>query len=148
MEKDLAGCIDLPGVKGAFVCDNAGEVVASSTPAPLATDSMASLGREVIRTLSAFQAAGRHGVTVHFEFNSWTLHARDIDGHGVLVMLAEPGADDALLRITAEITTLNWSEDKKVLKQLDKRNADRRHLVTRASVDEVSRRSWAAFAGA
>lgn len=148
MDRELAAYSELPEVHGVFVCDNRGEVVASSSPSALATDSMASVAREVVRTLSALQAAGRSATCVQFEFDTWNLHARDLNGKGVLIVLAKPEADNALIRMITEITAVTWQDDNKVAKTLNRRPADRRLLVGRESVDDVSRRSWAAFAGA
>ncbi len=57
MEGDLQQIAGIANVAGAFVCDNGGEVIASSEPPVLATVAMASLGKEAARAFSALDAA-------------------------------------------------------------------------------------------
>jgi hypothetical protein len=141
MEKDLAKFSTLSHVGGSFVCDNAGEVVVSSTPAVLATVTMTTIGREVGRIFSALEAAGSPTTRLELAYSTWRLFAQDIGG-GVLFVVSEPGNDPSLVRMTADVVAAGWARDGSVQKRLLARKADRRELVTRATLDPVSWQSW------
>jgi hypothetical protein len=71
----------------------------------------------------------------------------DIHQGKIVACLLTPGPAGKPTR-ELKITALNWAGDKKVVKQLGKRAADRRHLATRATVNEQTHRTWLALAGA
>ena len=141
MERELTQFSNLSRVGGSFVCDNAGEVVVSSTPAVLATVTMTTIGREVGRMFSALETAGAPMTRIELAYNTWRLFAQDI-GDGVLFVVSEPGADPSLVRMTADVVAATWARDGSIQKRLQARKAVRRELVTRATLDPVSLQSW------
>lgn len=141
MEKDLQQIAGLPHVGGAFVCDNAGEVVASSNPPVLASAAMSGLAREAARTLSALEAGGFAATRLEFRYNSWRLIARDL-GDGLLVVVCQPGADGALLRMTADVAIAAWRKDARQMKRLAQRRRERSALLSATGMDDASWRIW------
>ncbi|MFN0096562.1 MAG: hypothetical protein ACKVVT_17525 [Dehalococcoidia bacterium] len=109
---------------------------------------MSRIAREVVRSFAALQAGGRPSTALQCDFQTWQLHARDLGGTSVLIVVSEPEADKAMVRMTASVTAQQWQADKKVAKQLAARQKARSPLVGRGQLDETSTRSWTAFAGA
>lgn len=141
MEKELQQIAGLPDVGGAFLCDNAGEVLASSNPPVLASATMATLGREAARAFEALEAAGLPSSRLELRYDSWQLIARDLE-QCVLLVVCHPGVDGALVRMTADIGVAMWKKDGKHQKRLAKSRASRSALLAQATMDEVSFRSW------
>src|SRR5690242_10725622 len=124
MEKDLQELARLPHVSGAFVCDNAGDVLASSNPPVLASVTMASVGRECARSFAAVEKAGLGCSRIELRYDTWQLVARDL-AECVLVVVCQPGADAALVRMTADIAIASWKHDPKQQKRLAQPKARR-----------------------
>lgn len=141
MEKDLQQFLDQPRVCGAFVCDDSGEVVASTDPAVLATVTMSALGREAARSFNALAAAGLASYRLDYEYDTWRLLARDM-GEGVLLVLCEPGVDGALVRMTSDVTIARWKHDAGARKRLARRAGRRGELFATHQIDEASQQSW------
>ncbi|HMS58185.1 MAG TPA: roadblock/LC7 domain-containing protein [Tepidiformaceae bacterium] len=141
MEEDLQQIAGIANVAGAFVCDNGGEVIASSEPPVLATVAMASLGKEAARAFSALEAAGTRASRVEFEFDTWRLVARDL-GEGLLLVVCRPGVDSALLRMSADIAIAAWKADSRSQKRLTKRKAQRSQLLAQSQLDAPAWTSW------
>jgi len=135
VQKGLARIGAVIGVDGCFVCDSAGEVVESSNPAPLATGTMNTIGRQVVQSQLAFESAGYPLSRMEFVFASWRLLTRDL-GSGQLFILCDPRADIAIVRLTADIVIAGWKADKGVMKKLAPRAP--RDLLKREHMDEVS----------
>ena len=148
MEKDIEACARLPGVRGAFVCDNVGEVMATSNPPPLATDSLSRIAQEVVRSFAAMQVGGRPAQALQYDFQSWQLYAQDLGGSAVLIVVSEPDADRAMVRMTARVTAQQWRADKNAARQLAAWQKARTPLLARGQLDDRSARLWSAFAGA
>lgn len=144
MEKDMEQLSGLPDAGGAFVCDNRGEVILSSSPAVLATVTMNTIGREAARAFVALQAAGRPAARLEFAYDTWRLLAQDI-GEAVLFVVCQPGADMALVRMTADVVTAGWQRDAAAQKRLQRHRAERAALVNRSSLDQGSWTSWTVF---
>ncbi len=141
MERELQELCAIPHVGGAFVCDNRGEVIVSSDPAVLATVAMNVIGREVGRSLLALETSGREGLRLDFVFDSWRLLAHDM-GEAVVFIVCEPGADVAMVRMTAEVTMNTWTKDSRARKRLASRRVERKQLVTPATPDQNAYGAW------
>ncbi|MGH2634208.1 MAG: hypothetical protein ACRDG3_12420 [Tepidiformaceae bacterium] len=141
MDKGLKELSLLPGVGGAFVCDNRGGVIVSSTPAALATATMNTIGREVAQAFTAAEKAGWPSTRVEFVYDTWRLLAEDLGG-AVLFLVCEEEADMPIARMTVDVVAAAWRKDSGVKKQLARHWAARTDVMTTANFDEVSRRSW------
>lgn len=142
MEQELAQLSAIPSVGGAFVCDNRGEVIASSSPAVLATVTMSAMGVEVRRIVAALETAGRPGSRLDFTFSKWRLLAVDW-GDGLLLVVCRAEVDMALVRMNADIVLTGWRQDAGVQKRMRDHRAGRFQLVNRATL-EPSRSAWRA----
>jgi predicted regulator of Ras-like GTPase activity (Roadblock/LC7/MglB family) len=141
MERQIEQLTELPGVEGAFLCDNRGEVIISSTPAVLATVTMNTIGREVGRAFVALHAAGFPATRLDLTYDSWRLLAHDI-GDAVLFVVAQPTAEMAIVRLTADVVTATWATDSATKKRLQKHRSERSQLVNRTALDPGSWLSW------
>lgn len=141
MEKGIKQFGAIGRVGGAFVCDNRGEVIVSSSPAVLATVTMNTIGREVGRAFFALEAAHRAARRLDFRFDAWRLLAQDI-GDAVLFVVCEPDVDMALVRMTADVVAAAWEQDPRVRKRLDARRSDREQLINVSSLDHSALQSW------
>lgn len=140
METGLQQINGLGGVGGAFVCDNRGGVIASSSPAVLATVTMNTIGREVAQALGALETAKMPAGRMEFTYDNWRLLAMDM-GEAVLFVVTEPGADMPIVRMTAEVVLAGWKKDSRAQKQIAKHRAARTEALTRGAFDEISLRS-------
>lgn len=144
MERGLQHIANLPYVGGSFVCDNAGEVIVSSNPAPLATVTMNAIGREAAQAFMACEAAGRTAGRLDLTYDTWRLLATDI-GDAILFAVCDPQVDMPVLRMTVDVVTAGWKKDSSAQKLLAKRHSSRRATVEPVQMDEVSRRAWQAI---
>jgi hypothetical protein len=141
MERGLKEIGNVDQVEGSFVCDNSGDVILSSTPAVLATATMATIGREVVRTFEAMKAADRPITRLEFDYGTWRLFARDI-GDALLLVVCQPGTDMPFLRMTIDIVASGWRKDPAAQKLLASRRAERRELIKPDNLDDASRKTW------
>ena len=142
MEEGLQDLGSIEHVGAAFVCDNAGEVLAASTPHVLATVTMSHIGRTAAQILSAMEAARRRVDQVELAYDTWRLFVRDL-GPGVLVVVSEPGIDTAFLRMEMDVLAAGWRSDRGVRKRLERGSAAARTaLVSPAALGETSWHSW------
>jgi hypothetical protein len=144
MERGLQQIANLPYVGGSFVCDNAGEVIVSSNPAPLATVTMNAIGREAAQAFTACDAAGRAAARLDLTYDTWRLLATDL-GDAILFAVCDPQVDMPVLRMTVDIVTAGWKKDSSAQKLLAKRRSPRKATVEPAQMDDVSRHSWQAI---
>jgi len=141
MEDGLRELGRLAGVGGAFVCDNAGAVIVSSTPPVLATGTMNTIGREVAQTFAAAERAGWESTRAEFAYDTWRLVAEDL-GPTVLFVVCEEDVEMPLVRMTIDVVTAAWRKDSGVRKQLARQRATRSAATATANFDDVSRQLW------
>lgn len=142
MERALREFGSIDHVCGAFVCDNAGDVLASSSPPVLASVAMVQIGRAGAQVFAAMETALRPVDHVEFTFDSWRLFVRDL-GEALLVLVAEPAVDTAILRMTMDVVIAGWRSDARVQKRLHRAAASARvTLVSEASVGPTAWQSW------
>ena len=141
MEKGLEQVGALPGVGGSFLCDNKGDVIVSSDPAVLATVTMNTIGREVGRVFVALETARQPADRIDFVYNSWRLLPQDM-GHPLLFFVCQPGAGMASVRVTVDVVVARGGKDVNAQKRLQRHQAERAALVSRAVLDQGSWSSW------
>ena len=146
MERDLQQICALEHVGGAFVCDNTGEVVVSSTPPVLATITMNQIGRSAVQTFSAMETAKRPVERMEIIYDAWRLFVRDL-GPAMVVVVCQPAVDMAMLRMTVDMVTVRWRKENLLQKRLGKKNPPpRKDLLTEAHLDDAAWRSYRLFA--
>lgn len=141
MERDFEQFCAIRHVGGVFVCANTGEVIASSSPAILATGTMNTIGREVGRVLLALEAAGHSAARLDLKFDRWRLLAHDLHD-AVLFVMCEPEVDISLVRMTADVVTATWEADPKARKRIAAHRAERKQLITGAHLDQGALPAW------
>ena|SRR5688572_6670299 len=143
MEQGLAQLSAIPSVGGAFICDNRGDVIVSSSPPVLATVTMSAMGREVGRIVAALEAAGRAGTRLDFTYSNWRLLAIDLSD-GILLVVCQAHVDMAFVRMNADIVLTGWRQDVNVQRRLQQHRVERRELVSRAATTSPARPNWRA----
>jgi hypothetical protein len=141
MEQGLAQLSAIPSVEGAFICDNRGDVIVSSSPPVLATVTMSALGREVGRIVAALEASGRAGSRLDFTYSNWRLLAIDLSD-GILLVVCQANVDMAFVRMNADIVLTGWRQDPVVQRRLQQHRVERRELVSRAAAESPARAAW------
>jgi hypothetical protein len=141
MEQGLAQLSAIPSVGGAFICDNRGEVIVSSSPAVLATVTMSAMGREVGRIVAALEAAGRAGSRLDFTYSNWRLLAIDLDD-GILLIVCHADVDMAFVRMNADIVLTGWRQDPTIQRRLQGHRVERGELVRRSTAGAPLRSAW------
>lgn len=134
MEREIEQFAAIRHVGGAFVCDNAGEVVLSSSPAVLATVTMNTIGREVARVLLALESAGHRADRLDLRFDCWRLLAHDM-ADAILFVVCEPEVDMSLLRMTTDVVVAAWENDPRARKRLAGHRKERKQLIAAASLE-------------
>ncbi len=132
MEQGLAQISAHPRVGGAFICDNRGEVIVSSSPAVLATVTMSAMGREVGRIVEALEVAGRPASRLDFTYSNWRLLAIDLSD-AILLVVCQAGVDMSFVRMTADIVLTGWRQRPEVQRRLE------RHRVERNAAARIAR---------
>jgi hypothetical protein len=141
MEQGLAQISADPRVGGAFICDNRGEVIVSSSPAVLATVTMTTMGREVARIVEALEAAGRPASRLDFSYSTWRLLAMDLSD-AILLVVCYANADMSFVRMTADIVLTSWRRDAEVQRRLQRHRVERNATVRHARLNPPSRPGW------
>ncbi|MEX0782000.1 MAG: hypothetical protein WD557_05070 [Dehalococcoidia bacterium] len=144
MEQGLTQLSAIPHVGGAFICDNRGDVIVSSSPAVLATVTMSAMGREVGRIVAALEASGRAGSRLDFTYSNWRLLAVDLDD-GILLVVCTADVDMSFVRMNADIVLTGWRQDGTVQKRLQRHRVERHELVNRSAADAAVRTAWRAI---
>jgi hypothetical protein len=143
MEHGLAQIAVTPQVGGAFVCDNRGDVIASSSPAALATVTMNAVGREVSRIFAAIESAGHAAGRLDFTFTNWRLLAIDMN-EALLFVVCYSHVDMAFARMTADVVLTGWRTDPEVQRRLERHRSERSQVVNSTSFDRPAFVSWRA----
>ncbi len=147
MERGLQDICAVEGVGGAFVCDNAGDVVASSSPAVLATDTMSHIGRVTAQIFAAMEAANRRVERLEFAFDTWRLFARDL-GPAALLVVGHPQVDTAWMRMAVDVAIVEWRASHTIEKKAGKRQVARHHMLKRDQLDDAGWQSLRLAMGA
>ena len=110
MEDRLKEITGLVGVKGAFLTDGEGSVVASSGVDWVPPDGLSTIGRVVQQTLSGLALARKRKVgDLDFVYARGRLVAKAA-GHGCLFIVTAPAINVALLNMTADVVVKSLRE--------------------------------------
>jgi predicted regulator of Ras-like GTPase activity (Roadblock/LC7/MglB family) len=135
MKKVLADINGVAGVRGSFICDNRGEVIANATPTGLDTVTLNGIGRHVTLTLAALETAGEAICDLDFTYEEARLVVRDL-ANAVLVVLCEPQVDIAMLRLTLNVAVAHCEDDGEIQSQFEARAAEKELMPD--GIDETS----------
>jgi len=135
MEEGLAEINAVAAVRGCFICDNRGGVIASAAPSGLDTATLDGIGRQVTLTLAALETAGEAMSELDIAYDGMRLVARDL-ANAVLVVLCEPRVEIAMLRLTMNVVTTRLKRDSGIQSQLEARAVEKE--VAQDDVDETS----------
>jgi predicted regulator of Ras-like GTPase activity (Roadblock/LC7/MglB family) len=135
MEKDLAEINTVSGVRGSFLCDNQGKVIASAAPAGLDTATLNSIGRGVTLTLAVLETTGEAMSELDFTYDGARLVARDL-ANAVLILLCEPQVEMSMLRLTLNVVTTRLKGNSRIQSQFKARAVEKE--VLQNEVDETS----------
>ncbi|MGH2608096.1 MAG: hypothetical protein ACRDHF_03315 [Tepidiformaceae bacterium] len=141
MEHGLAQISALPQVGGAFICDNRGDVIVSSSPAVLATVTMSAMGREVGRIVGALESSGRPASRLDFTYSNWRLLAMDL-GDAILLVVCHANVDMSFVGMTTDIVLTGWRRDADVQRRLQRHRVEREPLVSRTNAARPQRATW------
>jgi len=141
MEQGLAQLSGIPHVGGAFICDNRGDVIVSSSPAVLATVAMNVMGQEVGRMLAGLEEAGYKATRLDLTYSTWRMLVVDIEDAMLFVVCHSP-VDMSLLRMNVDVILARWRQNPDVQRRLQQRRAERKELVSRASAEREPRATW------
>lgn len=110
MEDRLTEITGLVGVKGVFLTDGQGSVVASSGVDWVPPDGLSTIGRVVQQTLSGLALARKRKVgDLDFVYERGRLVAKAA-GHGCLFIVTAPTINVALLNLTADVIVKSLRE--------------------------------------
>jgi predicted regulator of Ras-like GTPase activity (Roadblock/LC7/MglB family) len=123
------------GVRGCFICDNGGRVIAHSFGDDRSMTPIGDVGREAVLTAAVFGKAGEPASELDFTFTDGRLILRDLD-HSLLVLLCEPKAEIAMLRLTLNVAVAQLKNDGELRGRLRDSPADREVLEN--ELDEIS----------
>ena len=117
MKKGLQEINELEGVWGNLVCNNNGDVITSAPPSDINKSDLENVSRHCVEMLSA----GTEFITELGEmviyFEQRRLYVLDME-KAVLIIFCTPSIDISLLRMTINVATSSWNEDKKIQKIL------------------------------
>ena len=135
MEEGLAEINAVAGVRGSFICDNRGGMVASAAPAGVSEAMLSNIGRSVTQTMAALKAAGDAKSELDFAYDKTRLVAHDLE-KAVLVVLCEPEVEIAMLRLTLSVVMARLKGDTETQSRLEARAEEKE--VVQDEVDEIS----------
>ena len=115
MKQGLQEINELGGVLGCLVCNNQGEVIASAPPPSLNKSILENVSRHCIEMLSSGTEVVPGLGEMVFYFEQRRLYILD-QKKAVLIVICTPSTDMSLLRMTINVATSSWNEDKSIQK--------------------------------
>ena len=115
MKQGLQEINELEGVWGSLVCNNQGEVIASAPPPGFNKSNLENVTRHCIEMLSSGTEFISGLGEMVFYFEQHRLYILDLE-KAVLIVFCTPSIDISLLRMTINVTTSGWKEDKGIKK--------------------------------
>jgi predicted regulator of Ras-like GTPase activity (Roadblock/LC7/MglB family) len=125
----------IAGVRGCFICDNSGRVIAHSFGDDRSMIRLGEVGREAILTAAVFGMIGEAVGESDFTFAGGRLILRDLD-RSLLVLLCEPRVEISMLRLTLNVAAAQLRDDGELRNRLKGSPADRE--VRENELDEIS----------
>lgn len=124
MKKSLAEINGVTGVRGSFICDNRGAVIAGDAPPGLDAETLGAIGREVVQMMVGLQSAGEPTGELDLQYERGGLVVRDLDT-AILIVLCQMQTDLALLRLTINVAVARLKQDKAAQRRLAARAVER-----------------------
>ena len=118
MKQGLQEINELEGVWDSLVCNNQGEVIASAPPPGLNKSNLENISRHCIEMLSSGTEFISGLGEMVFYFEQRRLYILDLE-KAVLIVFCTPSIDMSLLRMTINVATSSWKEDKGIQKLFD-----------------------------
>jgi predicted regulator of Ras-like GTPase activity (Roadblock/LC7/MglB family) len=123
------------GVRGCFICDNRGRVIAHSFSDDRSMTPIGDVGREAVLTAAVFGRVRESASELDFTFTGGRLILRDLDS-SLLVLLCEPQVEIAMLRLTLNVAAGQLRDDVELRSRLRDSLTDREVLEN--ELDEIS----------
>ena len=113
MNNGLQEINELEGVWGNLVCNNNGDVIASAPPSGLNKSNLENVSRHCVEMLSAGTELITELGEMVIYFEQRRLFVLDMK-KAVMIIFCTPSIDISLLRMTINVATSSWKEDKKI----------------------------------
>jgi len=123
------------GVRGCFICDNQGRVLAHSFVDDRNMTPIGDVGREAVLTAAVFGRVGESVSEFDVTFTGVRMIVRDLD-NGLLVLLCEPQVEIAMLRLTLNVAAGQLKDDRELRSRL--RDSPAAREVLENELDEIS----------
>lgn len=127
MENGLNEIKSVQGVQGCFVADNAGQIFAKASVPGLDDRNLQEISRLCLETLVAVDQVEDQMTELDFSTLAATVLVRDHDSY-ILVIICDPDVNTSLVRLSINVVTSQWAEDKKIQRRIDSHHQAREVL--------------------
>jgi predicted regulator of Ras-like GTPase activity (Roadblock/LC7/MglB family) len=113
MKQGLSEINEIKGVWGSMVCDNQGNILASAPPSGFDDPILEEISRICVETLSDGSEFIPELGELTFYYQKNHLFVLDLK-RAAMIIFCTPGIDISLLRLSINLVTARWEEQKKI----------------------------------
>jgi predicted regulator of Ras-like GTPase activity (Roadblock/LC7/MglB family) len=118
MENGLNEIKSVQGVRGCFVADNGGQIYAKAAVPGLDDRNLQEISRLCLESLVAVDQVEDQINELDFSTPEATVLVRDHNSY-FLVILCDHDVNTSLVRISINVVTSQWAEDKKIQRRIE-----------------------------
>lgn len=134
MENILKEINELPGVRGAFICDGNGVIISSAMP-PTYHQEVGNIGREVVQVVVLLQVLGEETDILDFLFADGRILVNGLTDFS-LIVFCDPNIDISMLRLKTNVALAEIRRDGKFKKHMQKVSQGKKGLLASEGLDE------------
>jgi len=127
MENGLNEIKSVQGVQGCFVADNEGQIYAKASVPGLDDRKLQEISRLCLESLVAVDQVEDQISELDFSTSEATVLVRDHISY-LLVILCDHEVNTSLVRLSINVVTSQWAEDKKIQRRIESHNLVREVL--------------------
>lgn len=127
MENGLNEIKSVQGVQGCFVADNKGQIYAKASVSGLDDRKLQEISRLCLEALVSVDQVEDQISELDFSTSESTVLVRDHQSY-LLVILCNPDVNTSLVRLSINVVTSQWSEDKKIQRRIENHHQAREVL--------------------
>jgi len=137
MKNKLEEINSIEGVRGSFFFFHDGEVVYDKMPPGMDQDTLSEIAKEVVQISAILDRLTVSIGEFDLKYDNGRLLAY-AQPHYCVIILCEPGAGLAMLRLTVNVAIADLEADKKFQKRIAKIETTRRSFLVRSNMDADS----------
>ena len=124
VKEGLQDLQQIPDVESVLVYDNQGAVLRSRGPILLDPSGLETAGRLILSTLSSLAVSAEPYMDLDIQYANRRVYVKDLE-KVVLVLICNESVDMSLVRLSLNVITQSWKENKQVQRFMKKHHRER-----------------------